>query len=107
LRYPDKYLFRTARTRAKKLGVVFTLRQEDIKIPEFCPVLGLRLQKSSSGKGFPDPESPTLDRFDPKGGYTPNNVTVISWRANSLKKDATPEEVEKLANWMRVKHGTR
>jgi hypothetical protein len=29
--------------------------------------------------------------------YVPGNVRVVSWRANSLCKDATPEELQALA----------
>jgi hypothetical protein len=37
----------------------------------------------------------------PSLGYVRGNVEVISWRANSLKRDGTLDEMEKLVMWMR------
>jgi len=41
--------------------------------------------------------SPTLDRIDNRKGYVKGNVIVVSWRYNSLKKDAPPEELGAVA----------
>ena len=41
-----------------------------------------------------------MDRFDNAKGYTPENVRVISNRANLLKKDATVEEIRMLLRYM-------
>jgi predicted RND superfamily exporter protein len=38
--------------------------------------------------------TPSLDRIDSKKGYTPDNVWVISHRANQIKNDATIEELK-------------
>ena len=43
--------------------------------------------------------SPTLDKFIPSKGYVKGNVQIISWRANNLKNDGSPEEWIKIANW--------
>ena len=43
--------------------------------------------------------SPSLDKFFPSLGYVKGNVQIISWRANHLKSDGTPEEWEKVAKW--------
>lgn len=44
--------------------------------------------------------SPTLDRKDSTRGYVPDNVWVISHRANRMKNNATLEEMELLVkNW--------
>lgn len=67
---------------------------EDISIPEFCPVLGLRLQH---GSGKATDASPSLDRIDNTKGYVQGNVMVVSNRANLLKRDATPDELQRLA----------
>ena len=66
--------------------------------PETCPVLGIHLEY---GRGKVSPTSPSLDRFDNTLPYQPGNVTIISHRANWLKGDATYDELQKVAKWMR------
>jgi hypothetical protein len=88
-----------AKTRAaewsKKSGVpfdeIFSISPQDIHIPEICPVLGIPIVSSV---GDASHNSPSLDRIDSSKGYVIGNVQVISQRANSLKSDATVEELE-------------
>lgn len=63
-----------------------------------CPVLGLRLR---SGAGAVADESPTLDRLLPEWGYAPDNIAVISMKANRAKSNCTATQIELLAKWMR------
>jgi hypothetical protein len=91
-------LLRSARDRALAKGIPFSLTEEDFEIPEFCPVLGIKLA-TGTGRG-PAPHSPTLDRIDLLLGYVPGNVQVISSRANAMKNDATPDELRKFAAWV-------
>jgi hypothetical protein len=88
-----------AKRRAMQKGMEFSLTLENCpRIPEVCPVLVIPLEfKKKTGKEFRCPGTPSLDRVDNTKGYTPDNVMWISWRANSLKKDATPQELAKLA----------
>lgn len=67
---------------------------ENLELPDFCPVLGLRLSYEFN-TGYSDC-SPSLDQIIPGAGYYPENVEVMSLRANRIKCDATLEEVEKL-----------
>ena len=90
-----------ARKRAKDAGVPCTLKVGDITIPTHCPVLGTPLSGRFVGDRKNHNDSPSLDRIDCKGGYTPENVIVVSWRANRLKSDATLEEMEKLVAFYR------
>ena len=87
---PDKGLLSNAKERAKKLGLEFNLSIEDIKIPRFCPVLGIPLKVN---KGKVGPSSPTLDRIDNTRGYVKDNVIVVSHRANTIKSSARLEEL--------------
>ena len=89
-------MLRGTRYRAKKLGIVFDLKPEDIVVPEFCPVLGMRLEP---GNGL-SASSPSLDRFDPTKGYTKENVRVISARANTLKSNATADELRLVLDYV-------
>jgi hypothetical protein len=88
-----------ARRRAKRDGLAFDLTLEDIHIPQHCPVLGIRLARGKNGRQCRT--SPSLDRVIPRRGYTRGNVLVVSWRANELKKNATPEELERVAAFYR------
>lgn len=89
-----KDLLRWAKGRAKTKGLPFNITEADIRIPSVCPVLGIPLFK---GTGKLTDNSPTLDRIDSTGGYTKDNVLVVSARANRIKSDATIEELLKVA----------
>lgn len=80
------------KSRAKRNNLPFNLEVCDIEIPKFCPVLGLELVLSNQGSGY-HPDSPSVDKINPKLGYIKGNVRVISARANLLKNDATPKEL--------------
>lgn len=67
---------------------------------EYCPVLGLKLIYYSK-TGQTEQNSASLDRIDNNKGYIKGNVRFISWRANSLKNDATIEELEKILAYMK------
>ena|SRR5579863_5331668 len=95
---PERIIFRSARTRARNMGLDFTLEIKDISIPKFCPVLKIPLNIS---KGQAAPNSPSLDRIDNSKGYTKDNIRIISWRANILKKDGTIKEFEQIIKYMK------
>lgn len=86
-----------AKHRAKYLGVAFTLTDEDIVIPSHCPALGIRLSFGDSHKERKD--APTIDRIHNGKGYTPDNIVIVSWRANWLKNNATIDELRLLAKF--------
>lgn len=87
----------SAHTRAKKLGLPFDLARDDIVIPEFCPVLGIRLSRSTV---HACDNSPSLDRVVPELGYVLSNVRVISLRANIIKSFGTALEHRKIAEYI-------
>lgn len=95
--HPEQRLWSTAKHRAKKNGVSFTIVASDIRIPKVCPVLGIEL---SAGTGRMCAASPSIDRFDSSKGYVLGNVAVISWRANCIKHNATPAELRAVAAWV-------
>jgi hypothetical protein len=97
-RSPELSLWRNARKRARDLGREFTITPEDCKIPELCPVLGIPMSVADYKPGTigANPNSPSLDRIDSTKGYTPENTRVISYRANALKSDATPDELRRI-----------
>lgn len=48
------------------------------------------------------PSSASIDRFDPALGYTKSNSKLICYGCNALKRDATLQQIETLAAWMRA-----
>ena len=44
--------------------------------------------------------SPSLDKIIPKKGYTKNNISVISYRANTIKSDGRLDEFVKIYKYM-------
>lgn len=96
--HPEKWIWSRAKHRAKALGVPFDIVEDDIVIPEFCPILGIKLlpvfQKGAKKA------SPSLDRINPDKGYIKGNIKVISFRANSIKSDMTHEQIKALYDYI-------
>lgn len=88
-------MLQAARARAKQKGLLFTITEIDIFIPELCPLLLIPLASSTEARV---PGSPSLDRKDSAKGYVPGNVWVISYRANRIKNDATLAEFVLMAD---------
>lgn len=96
--HPEHSLWKAAKGRALNRGLPFDLEVSDIVIPELCPILGVRLEPRSRF-------APTLDRKKPLVGYVKGNVWVISKIANLMKSDASQEELERFADWIKhLKH---
>ncbi len=89
------WLLRGAKRRAIKAGLPFNINMTDIVVPECCPILGVKLEKGTR-------YAPSLDRKDPRGGYTKDNVWVVSKIANQMKSDSTLEEQRKFAEWVKT-----
>jgi hypothetical protein len=96
-RRPAAYLFNVARQRCRRTGTEFTITVDDIVVPEVCPLLGVVLDPYAESMDV----HPSLDRIDPKKGYIPGNVWVVSHRANRIKSDACADEL--IAIGMRLK----
>ena len=69
----------------------------ELVCPEYCPVLGMRLDYDNSQRD----ESAEIDRVDNRYGYIPGNVAVISRRANRIKNNGSLEEHMKLVEWLK------
>lgn len=93
----EKQLLRSARENAKTKNREFNLDLSDILIPDVCPVLGVRLDRSAKRTY----NSPSIDRIDSNKGYVKGNVEIISWRANLIKSNMTLDECEKLLAHLR------
>jgi hypothetical protein len=104
---PEYWARRTAaaiRRRSRKNNIPFNLVSDDllnaIPISGLCPILGLKL--TFGGKKM-SPSGASVDRFVPSLGYIRGNFSIISWRANLLKRDVIdPTELEKVAAYIRA-----
>jgi hypothetical protein len=84
--------------RAKQDGIFFSLHYSELTIPETCPCCGTHMRAND---GILGDDSLTLDRADKSGGYTTGNVDFICHRCSRLKSDATADELEMIAGWIR------
>lgn len=95
---PRDQLLISAKFRAKKNNLPFDLEIDDIIIPEYCPILEIKLERKEYGKGGSfQPNSPSLDKIIPNLGYVKGNIIVISMKANAMKSNATKEELTKFS----------
>lgn len=90
----ENHIFSRCKKRAKDQGIEFNLDLEDIKIPEICPVFKVKFIHRDSAL------SPSLDRIDPSKGYIKGNVQVISNLANTMKQNATKEQLILFSEWV-------
>ena len=93
-------MYKSAKWRANRDGLPCTITQQEIQNlvgDGICPVLGIPYHFSSGHNDF----SPSLDKFNPGLGYTVENCYVISNLANRIKSNATSDQVQNVATWMK------
>ena len=92
-----RILLRDATKRSSKKNEKVSLTKEDIKeiAVTRCPILGIELIIGSQDWY----NSPTLDRIDNTKGYEKGNVIMVSHLANSIKNQATPNQILKVGNF--------
>lgn len=62
---------------------------------DICPVFNFLLRwENDTNKGGGVFNSPSLDRIDPNKGYIKGNTRIISFKANTIKNNATLEELQ-------------
>ena len=100
---PIPQMISNAKIRAKQKGVPFKLTATYIKsiwpTDNKCPVLNVKFEMGYSkvgGKKKNKTYSPSLDRVNPKKGYVPGNLVIISDIVNRMKQDATLDIMEKI-----------
>lgn len=96
-----KHMLIRAKKRAKTKGLKFNLTEEDIVIPDKCPILCIPIEYKYTGqRGGQTANSPSVDRIDNNKGYVKGNIRIISNKANALKSDMTIAQVKRLLNYM-------
>lgn len=98
---PERVLWQSAKERAVKLNLLFELNISDIVIPDYCPILGIPLFK---GKGKVGNNSPSIDKIDPLLGYTKDNIQIVSFQANTMKSNASKEDLLLFSYWVLEKY---
>lgn len=102
---PQKRLVLCTRQSAKLKGLEHNIDETDLTLPEYCPLVGIKIDYSAgTGKTM---DKPSVDRIDPTKGYIKGNVEVMSSLANTMKNKATPEQllffakelVKRYENW--------
>ena len=92
-------LLTDAKKRARAKGLEFSITVDNIVWPASCPVFHTPMIYSGDRGGRATDTSPSIDRIDPRLGYTPDNVQVVSWLANRIKTNATPAQLMAVAMW--------
>jgi hypothetical protein len=94
-------LLNASKQRARNKNREHTITVEDIKAiyptDGCCPIFGMKLEFNTAG--FRE-NSPSIDRIDTTKGYTPDNIQIISWKANRIKGYATLQELEMLLAYL-------
>ena len=103
-----EYLWNRAKYRARRKDREFNITIADVEavMTDFCSILNIPIKRylitpngTGSAKYSIKADSKTLDRIDPSKGYEPDNIRVISWRANSLLKDMTLDELKAISDY--------
>jgi hypothetical protein len=94
------------RLRSKRKGIDFepSILDKLNDRKEHCPCCHLPFENYKYGSSATNRYTsrlPSLDRFDNLQGYTDANVRVICSRCNSLKSNATLQELESIVTYMR------
>lgn len=81
-----------SKTRAKKYNLEFNIDLYDIELPEYCPLLNIKLDYTTKNKCSSNTAS--LDRIDNTKGYIKGNIMTISYLANTMKNNSTLEQLQ-------------
>jgi hypothetical protein len=89
------HMLRNTKARARRRNIFFDLTLDDIQIGTHCPILDVKFEVGRENWH----NSPSLDRIDNSRGYESDNVIVVCMMANSIKNQATPTQIRKVADF--------
>jgi len=93
-----KILINAAKKRAKDTNLDFNLDINDIILSQYFPFLGIELQFNHTNARD---NSYSIDRIDPNKGYIKGNIQIISFKANTIKNNASLSDIEKVYLYMK------
>jgi len=113
-----KKWFIRKRSRARYNGIEFTIEPDDIpgvkirrfkvrgkwtweatEYPKVCPVLEVEIDWDKKKVAWALFNSPSLDRDNPTNGYIKGSVMIMSKLANSMKQNATTEQLNQFSRY--------
>lgn len=106
-----KDMLRAKKSNARIAKVEFALTLDDVPFTAVCPVLGVPFLlpgsagitaalKAAGARNRPFWNSPSFDRIDPRQGYVPSNVVLVSHLANAIMSNSTSSDrVRIVADW--------
>lgn len=87
--FPTNYTYQKTKARAKKFNIPFEIDMKYIEsiwpIDNKCPIL---LKEFTHGRKCLQTNA-SVDRHDPKFGYIPGNISIISYKANTMKSNTS------------------
>lgn len=92
----QNYLYSKLKNKASRLkdkGKVVNLEPKDIILNEYCPFLGYKIDYRTSPKELFVNNSHSFDRIVNSKSYVKGNVWIISRLANTIKNEATDEQL--------------
>jgi len=91
------YIIRNSKYTAIRRDIYFDLKYTDFEIPEYFPILNIKLSYMQESDGN-SPHHATLDRIDNSNGYVKGNVIIMSRLANSMKNQADFNQLTMFCN---------
>ncbi|PPD55712.1 MAG: hypothetical protein CTY12_00200 [Methylotenera sp.] len=96
-------LFKSTARSAKRRNIEFNISYPHllslINSTTVCPILDVQLVIGNTHKT--KNTTPSIDRVNNNVGYIDNNIQIISWKANYLKRDATIVELNQIINYIK------
>lgn len=97
----------TAQVRARRKGIDFGIDidwalDEVVKTDLCCPLTGIKFFTQPAARSRQHPYAPSIDKIDPRGGYTKDNCRIVIYAINVMLHDWGPKVFEKVADRYRA-----
>ena len=79
----EKTFYKSLKRYARRMGMPFEISQEDLIIPDTCPVTNRPINIYGPSCS---PSKPTVSCLDWKKGYVPGNIEIISKKGRDIRE---------------------